>query len=434
MKTESLEQLVIENLQNIVIDSHPKTLLPKFIKKKSEHIYQFGEKNYDINQNDLYVIGFGKAGATMSEVAEQILGVDKIKDGLVICPKTTCNTKSIKLLYSSHPFISNSSFHAGEKMFDFIDCIPDKSIVICFVSGGGSALLALPEIGITRKEKIEFFQYLLFQGLSEIDQNIIRKSISLIKGGKLAQRLKNKQLINFVIMDNPYDYKALASGPTFIPDNNKNAKEILIENNLYKHIPDNIKKVIDKDACSNFDSSDLDIQDVIIGGPSVPKSSLYNNLSKICKKVWLIEESYYYCDINSAKDDFSNYCLNKYDNVNESGMYAIVANGEIAVKVKQDGKGGRNQHFAALMIDKFKDIPSFLFASYATDGCDYIEGVHGAIISDITIDLIKSKNIDIDYYINSFNTYYLHKKLSTLITGKKSGTNCSDIYVFLFYK
>ena len=67
-------------------------------------------------------------------------------------------------------------------------------------------------------------------------------------------------------MDNPYDYKALASGPTFIPDNNKAAKEILVENNLYKHIPDNIKKVIDKDACSNFDSSDLDIQDVIIGG------------------------------------------------------------------------------------------------------------------------------------------------------------------------
>ena len=108
MKTESLEQLVIENLQNIVIDSHPKTLLPKFIKKKSENIYQFGEKNYDINQNDLYVIGFGKAGATMSEVAEQILGVDKIKDGLVICPKTIRNTKSITLLYSSHPFVSNS--------------------------------------------------------------------------------------------------------------------------------------------------------------------------------------------------------------------------------------------------------------------------------------------------------------------------------------
>ena len=82
----------------------------------------------------MYVIGFGKAGATMSEVAEQILGVDKIKDGLVICPKTIRNTKSITLLYSSHPFVSNSSFHAGEKMIDFIDKIPDKSIVICFVS------------------------------------------------------------------------------------------------------------------------------------------------------------------------------------------------------------------------------------------------------------------------------------------------------------
>ena len=63
--------------------------------------------------------------------------------------------------------------------------------------GGGSALLALPEIGINREEKIEFFQYLLFQGLSEIDQNIIRKSISLIKGGKLAQKIKKQAISKF---------------------------------------------------------------------------------------------------------------------------------------------------------------------------------------------------------------------------------------------
>jgi glycerate 2-kinase len=434
METESLEKLLIENLRNAVSNSHPKTLLPKFIEKKSEHIYQFGEEIYDINHKDLYVIGFGKAGATMSEVAEQIFDDGIIKDGLVICPQTTSNLKSIKLMHSSHPFVSDLSFNAAKKMIDFIDCIPDQSIVLCFVSGGGSALLALPEIGISPKQKIDFFQYLLFQGLSEIEQNIVRKSISLIKGGKLAQKLKNKKLVNFVIMDNPYDYKALASGPTFIPDDKKTGKEILIENNLYNQIPNNIKQVIEKSSSSEFDSSNLNIQDIIVGGPSVPKLSLFNSLSKICEKVWLIKESFYYCDINFAKSEFSEFCLKKYNNAGESGLFAVVANGEIAVKVEKDGKGGRNQHFAALMIDEFKEIPNFVFASYATDGCDYIEGVHGAIISNITLERIKSKNIDTNYYIDSYNTYHLHEQLSTLIKGPKSGTNCSDVYVFIFYK
>ena len=157
-------------------------------------------------------------------------------------------------------------------------------------------------------------------------------------------------------------------------------------------------------------------------------------MSTICKKVWLIEESFYYCDINSAKIEFSTFCINKYNSISDPGLYAVVANGEIAVKAEERGKGGRNQHFAALMIDEFKDIPNFVFASYATDGCDYIEGVRGAIISDITLDLIKSKNIDINHYIDSFNTYHLHEQLSTLIKGPKSGTNCSDVYVFIFYK
>ena len=76
-------------------------------------------------------------------------------------------------MYSSHPFVSDLSFESARRMLEFIDCIPDESIVLCFVSGGGSALLALPEKGISPKDKIDFFQYLLFQGLSEIEQNIV---------------------------------------------------------------------------------------------------------------------------------------------------------------------------------------------------------------------------------------------------------------------
>ena len=420
-------------LKKAVLDSHPKILLPKYL-SKSKNTIQINKEIYDISNKNIYVIGFGKAGSTMAEMVEKIVGEDYINDGLVISPKINSNINSIKIIQSSHPFLSDMSFSAGKKMIEFVENIPDGSIVLCLVSGGGSALLALPVKGIGYSEKITFFEFLLFQGLSEIDQNIVRKAISSIKGGKLAKRLKNKILVNLVIMDNPYDYKALSSGPTFIPNDKKTAKHILIELGIYQSLPSKIKKVINLQSFEKFDDSDLTIQDVVIGGPEVPKISLYNNLSKICSKVWLIKESFYYRDILDVKKEFTEFCLEKYHGIDKPGLYAIVANGEIPVKVEKNGKGGRNQHFAALMLNELKNIDNFVFTSYATDGCDYIEGVHGALITNETINMINNSKINVSDYIKQFNTFYLHERLGTLIKGPTTGTNCSDVYIFLFQK
>ena len=79
-------------------------------------------------------------------------------------------------------------------------------------------------------------------------------------------------------------------------------------------------------------------------------------------------------------------------------------------------------------------VSNFIFASFATDGCDYLEGVHGAIVTNKTIDLIDSLGINTEDYIEKFNTYELHKRLGTLIEGPLSGTNCSDVYVLVFIK
>ena len=149
-------------LKKAVLDSHPKILLPKYL-SKSKNTIQINEEIYDISNKNIYVIGFGKAGSTMAEMVDKIVGKDYINDGLVISPQINSNINSIKIIQSSHPFLSDMSFSAGKKMIEFVENIPDGSIVLCLVSGGGSALLALPENGIGYSEKMDFFEFLLFR-------------------------------------------------------------------------------------------------------------------------------------------------------------------------------------------------------------------------------------------------------------------------------
>ena len=127
LTTSFLVTKIKDLLNKSVLDSHPKALLPKFLEKNENHIIING-KIYDMKDYDIYVIGYGKAGSTMAEMIEKIIGEDDIKGGLVVSPDVNPNVKSIEIIESSHPFVSDLSFRAGEKMIKFVENIPDNSI------------------------------------------------------------------------------------------------------------------------------------------------------------------------------------------------------------------------------------------------------------------------------------------------------------------
>jgi len=113
-----------------------------------------------------------------------------------------------------------------------------------------------------------------------------------------------------------------------------------------------------------------------------------------------------------------------------------VSTGEVQVNAEQfpNAKGGRNQHLVALLMLKFKPEFDFFFAAIATDGMDYLDGVHGAYY-DSQMNQIVSRNKDfIQSNISELNSYNIHKELKTLIEGSKTGTNMSDVFLFTFEK
>jgi glycerate-2-kinase len=118
------------------------------------------------------------------------------------------------------------------------------------------------------------------------------------------------------------------------------------------------------------------------------------------------------------------------------GRNLILATGEVQVKVidRVGKKGGRNQHLTALLMSKFVFPIDFSFLAIASDGVDFLEGVHGAFYDSTMKEDVKINLQFIIKEIKNCNTYEVHKKLNTLVQGGVTGTNMSDFFLFSFEK
>ena len=118
------------------------------------------------------------------------------------------------------------------------------------------------------------------------------------------------------------------------------------------------------------------------------------------------------------------------------GKHLVLGTGEVQVKVEptEDIKGGRNQHLTALMMLSFAPTFDFSFCAVATDGVDYLEGVHGAVFDSSMGDIVTENREFIRNCVRERNTFRAHKRLGSLLEGGKTGTNLSDFFLFSFRK
>ena len=416
----------------------PRALIPKSLSLAGETL-RFNGRSYDISRGVKF-IAFGKASLSLSEAFVNFLGINRIIKGIVVAPEMihspllTCQDK-VELIKSSHPLVSEASVLAGEKVLKFADECAADDLVFCLISGGGSSLLASPLKGITVEEKIKFINDLIFHGIGEREVNIIRKALSSIKGGKLARRIHPAKIINLVLSDERnHQLEAIASGPTVPNTSGLTAGQVIENADLWALVPENRRETLIESAHRAVDYLEgVDINTGIIGS----RDSAIIGMREFAEtldldSVYYVEE-FFHEDVDRVSVTLGKEYSTIYANAC-MGKHLVLAHGEVPVKVISGGLGGRNQHLAALMIDVLKDFKRFEFAAVASDGCDYISGCQGAIISDVVMAEIEKSGIDYQSYIEATDTFHLHNKLGTLIKGGYTGTNVSDFYILLFEK
>jgi hydroxypyruvate reductase len=170
------------------------------------------------------VLGAGKAGGAMAQAVEALWPVDQPLSGLVVTryghtpPRPAGVPERIEVVEASHPVPDAAGLAAAERILALTQGLTKDDLVLCLISGGGSALLTLPADGLTLADKQRINKALLNSGASIGEMNCVRKHLSRIKGGRLAAACAPAQVVTLTISDVPGDDPSvIASGPT-VPD------------------------------------------------------------------------------------------------------------------------------------------------------------------------------------------------------------------------
>ena len=312
--------------------------------------------------------------------------------------------------------------------------IKKNDLVICLISGGGSALMPSPVDGVSLKDKQVATRLLLKSGADIGSINIVRKHLSNIKGGQLGKFFAPSRVVSLILSDViGDDLSTIASGPT-VPDKTtfKGAKEVLKKYNLILKVPSSviehfnlgIKKKVDEtpktlNNCSNF----------IIGNNRLALEVMKKEAKRLGYKPSIFTDK-----LLGDPETAAQSIAKEVRAIKSKGFDVLILGGETTPTVpKNAGKGGRNQHYIATTLLAMQDYKNeWVVVSAGTDGADYVKGIAGAIIDNNSLENSKIKKIEINKYLKNFDSYTLLKKIGgSLIKTGNTGTNVCDIIVYI---
>jgi glycerate-2-kinase len=321
--------------------------------------------------------------------------------------------------------------------------IQENDLIICLISGGGSALMCYPAQGITLLDKQKITDLLIRTGADIKEINLVRKCLSEIKAGGLTRFFAPARIVGLIISDvvgNELD--VIASGPSASCSLNfHSAYNVLKKYNLFSKSPKSVVRFLkDKsnDAAQSKKKIARDCDNYIIGDITTALEAMANYAKANGLKPIIIKKP-----MSGDTNNLARLMANKIIKGKYSGYNIIISGGETSLKLPKKtgkpafvkataGEGGRNQHYvAATMLAMEKYAGEWAFAAANSDGADYLKGIAGAIIDNNSFIVARDKKIDIASYLKKYNSYGLMKRMgnSLIITGD-TGTNVGDIAVY----
>lgn len=425
MKTKQF----LQNLYEIAVnESLPSVCMPKHL------------ENIDVS-NGLCVIGAGKAAVDMANTMHQFFG-DKCY-GTVVTRHgyTTSSTIGhIKVLTAGHPIPDEGSVNAGKEILALAKSVPEDVPVVFLISGGGSALLSLPVEGVSFEEKMQLNKFLLGSGASIDEINCVRKQLSQIKGGRLAEAVKGDfytLIISDVVGDDP---ATIASGPT-VKDytTGEQAFNVLTK---YGWSPiDSIERALlaqpiiqsTPSFASELITSELGVPEVMKNFTIMAnaRQSIDKAISTIDKLKWKIEVLNYdeVGDANKVAEQHAAIALNAVK-TNEPTL--LISGGELTVTLgKNAGKGGPNQHYMLSLAIALQGTKGISALACDTDGIDGNEDVAGAFIDETTLARAQENGLVAQTLLQNNDSFNFFEPIGDLIITGPTHTNVNDFRVIM---
>jgi glycerate 2-kinase len=401
---------------------------------------KIGYMNYDLEKiENIFVIGFGKASAAMAHYVESMLG-KRITEGHIITKYGFyCRLKIIEVTEAGHPVPDINGFYATNMLIQVTRDAGENDLVICLISGGGSALLTdFPEHS-SPDEVGQLNDLLVKSGATIHEINCIRKHVSEVKGGQLMKHIWPASCVSIILSDvtgDPVD--VIASGPT-VPDTSTygDALRILDNYSLTGLVPAAILQYLREGA------QGIRPETPKPGDPLFSKSVIFvAGSNKTALQAAMIKSqslgfntfiltSELFGDPEGACAWFKELIFKYRNDNNIQKPVCLLFGGELTLKVLGNGVGGRNQHLALTAALRLMDIPGVTFLSAGTDGNDGNSNAAGAVVDSETLKNAAELTASPQEYLNGFNSYGFFEAAGGHIMTGPTMTNVMDLVVII---
>lgn len=403
-----MNNLLYNDAQKI-IDYSIKEVLPGAAVRKAL-------ENYKEPKGKTIMIALGKAAYTM---AKETLAQIKIDKGLVVTKygHSMGPLENTQIIEAGHPILDENSILGANTAVEMCSNLTADDTVIILVSGGGSALFEAPLV--TLEELQDVNTQLLKCGANINEINTIRKRLSKVKGGRLAEICKPAKVIDIILSDiinDPLDM--IASGPAY-PDASTTEDALNIVKKYDLKLNDKIMELLHHDTVKHLDN----VETYITGNNEELKRAAKKQAEELGYKVVYIDEA-----LTMEVKDAAKYMESLIEaHLNDNEDVAIISGGELVVEVKGDGLGGRNQEMACRLASYLSDKNACAFA-VGSDGTDGPTDAAGGYADKDTW------SAEIEAYLAINDSYHYLEKHGGLIKTGPTGTNVCDLYCALIKK
>jgi hydroxypyruvate reductase len=405
------------------------------------HALSIGHVAYTLNKIDnIYLIGFGKASAAMALPVEAMLG-DRITDGLIITKYGHgVVLRHCRVMEAGHPVPDDNGARAAAALMDLVGAAHADDLIICMISGGGSALTPAPAHGIDLADKQETTRLLLACGADIHEINTIRKHLSTLKGGQLCRRANGAAMVSLILSDViGDDLDIIASGAT-APDRSSfdDCREILSRYGLLDQVPKPVSRHLSAGCRGQVEETPKPGSDVF--------GNVYNHI------VGSISHALTAAENEARRQGFTPLVLSStiQGEAREVGKVlsavarevgcagrpiqppaCLLSGGETTVKLKGNGKGGRNMELALAAGIELADAPRTLLLSAGTDGTDGPTDAAGAFADGSTLFRADSLNLSAYRHLDNNDAYPFFQALGDLLVTGPTRTNVMDLQIAL---
>ena len=392
------------------------------------------------------VLGAGKAGGAMAQAVEALWPQDAPLSGLVVTryghtpPRPAGLPERIEVVEASHPVPDAAGLQAAERILALTKGLTADDLVLCLISGGGSALLTLPAEGLSLEDKQAINRQLLASGANIAEMNGVRKHLSRIKGGRLAAACAPARVVTLTISDVPGDDPSIiASGPT-VADASTCADALAVLKRYAINLPPTAQQALESGAWETPKPGSSVFEGHALHMIATPQQSL-EAAADAARAMGL--NAYILSDEIEGESREVGKVHAALARAVAKGQGAfqkpcvILSGGETTVTLKAraegavKGRGGRAGEFCLGLAQALQGQSGVWALAADTDGIDGIEDNAGALVTPDSLQRAQTLGLKVDDYLQRNDAYTFFHALGDLVVTGPTHTNVNDFRAIL---